>query len=104
MMAYLIAHRREITDPETLKAYDGVDETLRKFGGKVMVRADGFDVLEGTWHSGSPKTDARPERITIIEFPDKASLKRWYDSPDYAKLKQLRQKSSETDMVAVESA
>lgn len=40
MPAYFIAHRREITDPETLKAYAGVESTLRPYGGKVIVRSD----------------------------------------------------------------
>ena len=69
MTAYLIAHRRAITDPETLMAYDGVDATLGKFGGKVVVRADGFDVLEGRWHSGSSDSDARPGRHRLSSFP-----------------------------------
>lgn len=103
MTAYLIAHRREIVDPETLRAYDGVDATLAKFGGRVVVRSDGFDVLEGEWRTGRSDTDARPERVTVIEFPDKASLRRWYNSADYAALKQLRQRASRSDMVAVEA-
>lgn len=103
MVAYLIVHRREITDPETLKLYArGVDRTIAKFGGKVLVRADSFEVLEGSWHPGLKHADALPERITIIEFPNLARLHAWYESVDYARLKSIRQRSSSSDVVAVE--
>lgn len=103
MAAYLIVHRRDITDPETLKRYrEGVGETIERFGGKVAVRADGFEVLEGDWNPGQKHDDTHPERITVIQFPDMAALKAWYDSDDYAGLKAIRQGSSTSDVVAVE--
>ena len=103
MAAFLIVHRREITDPEKLKDYrKGVNSTIAKFGGKVVVRADGFEVLEGDWHPGRKRDDSMPERITVVEFPDIKALKAWYSSEDYAGLKSIRQASSKSDVVAVE--
>jgi len=104
MPAYLIVHRRKITDPENLKHYDNVEKSIGKFGGKVLIRADEFLVLEGQWHSGSRSDDGRPERITVIEFLDMAQLRHWYDSQDYAKLKEIRKENSASDIVAVEGA
>jgi uncharacterized protein (DUF1330 family) len=104
MPAYLIVHRRKITDPENLKRYDNVEETIDKFGGKVLIRSDEFLVLEGRWHSGSSRDDSRPERITVIEFTDMVQLRRWYDSGDYANLKEIRKENSASDIVAVEGA
>lgn len=104
MSAYLIVHRRKITDPETLKRYDHVEASIEKFDGRVIIRSDEFLVLEGRWHSGSHSDDSRPERITVIEFPDMAQLRRWYDSEDYAALKELRKENSASDIVAVEGA
>lgn len=104
MAAYLIVHRREIIDPQGLKRYsDGIDAVIAKFGGKVVARADSFMVLEGNWHSGRPRDDSKPERLTIIEFPNMDKLQDWYESGDYAELKAIRQKSSRSDIVAVES-
>lgn len=101
--AYLIVHRRDITDSETLKEYShGVGATIEKFGGKVVARADRFEVLEGDWHAGRKDNDTLPERIAVVEFPDMATLKAWYQSDDYAKFKAIRQKSSSSDVVAVE--
>lgn len=103
MAAYLIVHRSEITDPDHLKAYaDGVQETINKYGGKVLVRADSFKVLEGEWHSGQKANDRMPERITVVEFPDMIRLNAWYNSDEYARLKLIRQTSAICDVVAVE--
>jgi uncharacterized protein (DUF1330 family) len=103
MTAYLIVHRRQITDSDALRRYrDGIDESIGKHGGKPLVRADNFQVLEGGWHSGRRGDDSEPERVTIIAFPDMDSLKAWYDSDDYAELKAVRQQGAVCDVVAVE--
>lgn len=103
MAAFLIVHRRDITDPEKLKAYaNGVEPTLEPFGGEVIVRSDRFDVLEGRWEPGEKHVDAKPERVTVLKFPDMARLKSWYESDEYAELKKIRQSSSASDIVAVE--
>ena len=100
MPAYLIVHRRRINDPESLKRYDHVEPSIGKFGGKVLIRADEFLVLEGGWNSGDRADNSRPERITVVEFPDMAQLRRWYDSQDYARLKEIRTENSASDVVA----
>ena len=103
MSAYFIVHRRDISDSEKLKGYsDGIDETIREFGGEVVVRDDDFDVLEGDWMPGKKNVDSRPERITVVKFPDMDALKSWYGSDEYAKLKKIRRTSSASDIVAVQ--
>jgi uncharacterized protein (DUF1330 family) len=103
MSAYLIVHRRDITDPADLKAYsDGVDETIRRFDGEVLARNDGFKVLEGGWDPGEHHNDAEPGRVTVVRFPDMDTLMSWYESDDYGKLKRIRQHSAVCDIVAVE--
>jgi len=103
MAAYLIAHRRKITDAEALKKYAQVDASIAKFGGEIVIRSDAFDVLEGDWAPGQKRDDSRPERLTVIHFADMTALRNWYDSRDYADLKNLRQRSAATDIVAVET-
>lgn len=44
MPAYLIAHRRKVADPKALKKYAQVDASVEKYGGKVVIRSDAFDV------------------------------------------------------------
>jgi uncharacterized protein (DUF1330 family) len=38
----------------------------------------------------------------LLEFPDMAALKAWYQSSDYAPLIELRQASAYCDVVALE--
>lgn len=103
MTAYMMVHRRKITDSDTLKEYrKGIDETLEKFGGRVLAREDEFEVIEGDWHSGRSGDDSEPERVTLISFPDMKSLREWYRSDAYEDLKAIRQKSSVSDIIAVE--
>lgn len=103
MAAYLIVHRREIKNGEHLKKYaEGVDETIARYDGKVVVRTDRFDILEGHWHPGRKGDDRLPERLTVIEFPDMDRLKAWYASGEYAPLKRIRQESAACEVAAVE--
>ena len=94
MAAYLIVDQREVTDPDTMKDYSaGVGATVAKYNGKPLVRGGAFEVVEGDYQS---------RRMIIMEFPDMATLKAWYDSDDYAALKEMRQSSSSANIVAVE--
>ncbi|MBT5458695.1 MAG: DUF1330 domain-containing protein, partial [Rhodospirillaceae bacterium] len=42
------------------------------------------------------------DRMTIIKFPDRATLKAWYDSPEYAELKAMRHSVMEANAIAVD--
>lgn len=102
MAAFMIVHRRNITDSEKLKDYaKGVEGTIAAYEGEVVVRSDNFDVLEGNWQPGRKDEDSRPERITVLKFPDMNKLKAWYSSDEYAEFKEIRQNSSDSDIVAV---
>ena len=70
-----------------------VGATIAKYNGKPLVRGGAFEVVEG---------DYQPRRMIIIEFSDMATLKAWYDSDDYAALKQMRKSSSSSNIIAVE--
>jgi len=94
MPAYFIADQLEVTDPDTLKEYGaGVGATIAKYNGKPVVRGGELEVLEG---------DYQPRRLVILEFPDMATLKAWYDSDDYAELKKMGTSSSSSNIIAVD--
>ncbi len=94
MAAYLIVDQLEVTDPDTMKEYGaGVGATVAQYGGKLLVRGGDFEVLEGEY---------QPRRLIVMEFPDMAALKNWYDSAEYADLKAMRHNSSRANLVAVE--
>ena len=93
MKAYVIADVN-VKDPEHYPEYTSqVVATIEKHGGRFIARGGSVEVLEGKW---------RPNRTVIIEFPDMESLKRWYNSPEYAPLIKLRQKYSEGSLICVE--
>ena len=48
---------------------------------------------------GSP-----PARIVVIEFPDVAAARRFYDSPGYQAIVGIRQKAANSRVVLVEGA
>ena len=54
-----------------------------------------MELFEGEW-------DTR--RIVVMEFPDMAAARGWYESEDYAPLKALRQSASSTNIILVDGA
>ncbi len=94
MPAYVIADVRQALDQEALVEYRrGNTESVARHGGHFVVRGGDMEVLEGDW-------DTR--RIVVMEFPDMAAARGWYESDDYAPLKALRQSASETNIILVE--
>jgi uncharacterized protein (DUF1330 family) len=42
--------------------------------------------------------------LVILEFPDIATLKAWYQSPDYQLLVEIRKRTATSDFVVIEGA
>jgi len=59
----------------------------------ALARGGEVQVLEGDWN---------PQRLVILEFESMERFKEWYNSPEYAPLKQLRGEASVTEYVVVE--
>ncbi len=93
MTAYFIAEVT-VTDPEGYDAYRvKVPPTIEKYGGRVVTRAAGVALLEGS---------QGPERLVIIEFDDLDALRRWYHAPEVQPLNALRQQVSKSRAIAFE--
>ncbi|HWQ40253.1 MAG TPA: DUF1330 domain-containing protein [Burkholderiales bacterium] len=93
MPAYLISEI-EILDPEGYEEYRRlVKPTLDKYGGKFLARGGRIEVLEGRWN---------PRRIVICEFENLARARQWYDSPEYEKARQIRQRNARANIIVVE--
>ena len=96
MAAYLIYSRKEITDEEVSRRYSQrAVPQIREFGGEVLAARGAVQALEGDWH---------PQSVTILRFEDREALMRWYDSPEYAPLKQMRLDSNIGDIIVVDAA
>ena len=94
MSAFYITHRVTDGDAETMALYSSrVNATFEPYGGTKIVRGGDPETIEGDWDI---------DRMTIIRFPDRASLKAWYDSPEYAGLKAMRHSVMQANAIAVE--
>jgi len=93
MAAYIIAEI-EVQDPKTYEEYRrGVQPTIDQYGGRFLVRGGQAELLEGS---------QQPRRVVVLEFPDMARLRAWYDSPEYRPLRDLRQRASVGRFIRVE--
>lgn len=96
MAAYFLVDQQGISDPETMQTYSaGVAATVEQYGGKFLVRGGDPELIEGDWPA---------KRIIMIEFADRAALKKWYDSPEYIPLRDMRIASSSANIIAVDGA
>jgi uncharacterized protein (DUF1330 family) len=93
--AYLVGDI-EVTDPDRYSTYAaGVPETVALYGGKYLVRGVSGETLEGTW---------APKRLVVLEFESMERAKAWYDSPEYADLKKIRQSASKGKLIFADGA
>jgi uncharacterized protein (DUF1330 family) len=93
MPAYVIAEM-DVHDPERYDRYrEAVPGTLELYGGRFVARGGELALLEGDW---------QPKRVVILEFDDLAAARRWYESPEYEEVKQLRAGGARLSLVAVE--
>ena len=67
--------------------------TVSAYGGRYVARGGAVDVREGRWS---------PTRLVILEFPSVERARAWWDSPEYAPAKAIRQSCSDTQLVITE--
>ena len=72
---------------------EAVPKIAAQYGGTYRARGGAFDVLEGDW---------RPVRMVIIEFPDMDRLRQFYDSEDYRPYRDIRQRLTDSKIVALD--
>jgi uncharacterized protein (DUF1330 family) len=70
-----------------------VASVIKAFGGRYLVRGGAIAPVEG---------DLPIARLVIVEFPSMADLRRFYDSPEYAPLLQMRIDSTTSNIIFVE--
>ena len=98
MPAYFVAELdvTNATSAAGMEAYRAaVPATLAQYGGRFVVRGGATELIEG---------GPEPKRIVILEFPDAAAIKRWYNSPEYQKILPGRLQNSTGRAFVVEGA
>jgi uncharacterized protein (DUF1330 family) len=74
-----------------------VDELVTKHGGRYVARTTNpWEVLEGA--------AADITNVTMIEFPSMEHARAWYNDPEYAAMKRLRQGGSRLNLLLVEGS
>jgi len=93
MAAYLIAEHL-ITNPERFEEYRSkVAPMIERVGGRYLTRGGSHEILDGGW---------TPTRVVVIEFPDMATLKAWYNSPEYQPLIAIRRGAGADVLIAID--
>jgi uncharacterized protein (DUF1330 family) len=93
MPAYILAEV-EVTNPAGYESYRPLaGASVAQYGGKFVVRGGKAELIEGS---------KDPARIVVIEFPDTAAAKRWYNSPEYQEALKIRLANSTGRVLLVE--
>jgi uncharacterized protein (DUF1330 family) len=83
-----------IHDPDTYKEYMLLaPPTIAKHKGKYLVRGGTTEALEGDW---------KPQRFVVLEFPTADAAKAWWNSPEYTKAREIRQRCATARMLLVD--
>jgi uncharacterized protein (DUF1330 family) len=93
MAGYVIVNVT-VRDPVQYEEYRRLaTPTVSDYGGRYLVRGGPVDVREGHW---------KPSRLVVLEFPTVERAHAWWDSPEYAPAKAIRQSCADTQLVITE--
>jgi len=91
MPVYVLAERLAVHDPDGLQRYlHEVSLTVAAHGGRYWVVSSEVEVLEGEW---------QPAALAMFEFPTREAALAWWNSPDYAPLREMREASASYNIV-----
>jgi uncharacterized protein (DUF1330 family) len=94
MAGYLIADITRIHDEPTYGRYRSqVSAGMAAAGGRYLARGGSIEVLEGRW---------QPGRLVIVRFESVDAARRWWASPEYTPLKELRQRAAAANMLIID--
>ena len=93
MTAYIVVEV-DVKNPKRYADYRAMaPASLEVYGGEFLVRGGAVEKLEGDW---------QPSRFVMIRFDSVEQAKRWWDSDEYREARNLRQATSDTNMIVVE--
>jgi uncharacterized protein (DUF1330 family) len=94
MSAYCLFQNLKVTNPSKMQEYvERVKPITESFGGKYVVLGGEVQLKEGDW---------TPVWPVIIEFPSMQAANEWYNSTEYAPLKELRTAAGEFSAVFID--
>lgn len=69
-------------------------ELISKFGGEYLLRGPGAELLEGDFGEGAG--------MVISKWPDKTAARAFYNSPEYAEVKKLREGLADCQILLID--
>ncbi len=95
MPAYMIVIAK-IEDRDAFIGGYGVaaGKLVAQFGGKYVLRGPGAELLEGDFGDGAS--------IVISEWPDKAAVHTFWNSPEYGEIRKLRDTIADVQVIVIE--
>ena len=96
MPAYMIVAAK-ISDREKFIAGYGqaAAKLVSRFGGRYVLMGPGAELLEGDFGDGAS--------MVISEWPDKAAAQAFWNSPEYAEVKKLRDGIADCQVLLIEA-
>jgi uncharacterized protein (DUF1330 family) len=92
-MSALLIIQASVEQRDAYKAYQAaVQPLISSFGAKLRGSGVGLEVLEGS-HDG--------RRLVVFEFPSLDAIHEFWRSPEYSKVKKLREGAATIDVWAV---
>lgn len=86
MKAYAVGHFETVDfNAEIVEYLQRIVGTLEPFEGRFLIHGGDLQVLEHEWRGN----------LVVIEFPDLAAARAWYESPAYQEILPLRTKNSQ---------
>lgn len=90
MSAYVVLDVT-VHNPDTYERYKELTPpSLAAYNGRYLVRGGAVEPLDGNW---------QPSRLVVLEFPSVAQARAWWESPEYAPAKALRQACARAQVV-----
>ena len=69
-------------------------ELIGKFGGEYLIRGPGAELLEGDFGDGAG--------VVVSKWPDREAAKTFWNSPEYAEVKKLREGLADVQVLLVD--
>jgi uncharacterized protein (DUF1330 family) len=96
MPAYMIVIAKIADRDAFIQGYGAAAAALiEKYGGKYVLRGPGAELLEGDFGHGAS--------MVISEWPDKDAAKTFWNSPEYAEVKKLREGIADVQVLLIEA-
>jgi uncharacterized protein (DUF1330 family) len=96
MPAYMIITAKIAERDAFIDGYGKAAAALvEKFGGRYVLRAPGAELLEGSFGAGAS--------MVISEWPDKAAALAFWNSPEYAEARKLRDDIADVQVLLIEA-